>query len=50
MIESPVPFLIGILGDEIFYENMLKRDNIEAEIIYVSSKGIKYKVNIKFLL
>ena len=44
MIESPVPFLIGILGDEKSYEQILNRENTEADIIFINSKGIKYKV------
>ena len=49
MIESPVPFLIGILGDEKSYEETLKRENIEADILFIYSKGIKYKVKINKL-
>jgi len=45
MIDSPVPYIIGILGDEKSYESTSKRENIDAEIIFISHKGIKQFVN-----
>lgn len=44
MIESPVPFLIGLLGTEKSYQEILKHENLEADIIFINSNGIKYKV------
>lgn len=44
MIESPVPFLIGILGNEKFYNEMRKKENINAEFVFINSKKIIFKV------
>ena len=46
MIDSPVPYLIGILGDEEFYDNLITTQDLTCEIIFVNSKIVKNRVRI----
>lgn len=47
MIESPVPYLIGILGDSELKKNLLKKENIYCDLIYVNAnKKVEANVNI----
>jgi hypothetical protein len=46
MIESPVPFLIGILGNEKFFNELKSKENITAEFVFINSKKMIYKVYI----